>query len=311
MKKIKAIIDTDPGIDDANAIVYALLDERFDIKLFTTSNGNVPLRNATRNLCHILDLFEKDIPVVEGYQKRLGNNTEDATFLHTKQGLGGYNPPQKTIRKPIQKDCADAMYEVIKANPNQITLFIFGPHSNVARLFTKYPDAAKLLKNIIMMGGAPVGLKTNPNHNSFNIRTDAPAFQITIDTKVPIVMVPSSIGRDGAYFTEKQVEMLKNTNDIGKFLATMFETYWEPDYKDKRIAGNDITTLYYPIYPRFYHTKKADIKLDAETGKTTPVFHKDGQFKIVMSINREEYISKMFELLKKYNNLHPKFTFLQ
>ncbi|MGN1201022.1 MAG: nucleoside hydrolase, partial [Candidatus Caccovivens sp.] len=93
MKKYKVIIDTDPGVDDTNALLYILNDPQFDIKLFTTANGNIKLQNATRNLCHILDLLHKDIPVVEGYEKRLGGDNEDASFLHGVEGLGGYIPP--------------------------------------------------------------------------------------------------------------------------------------------------------------------------------------------------------------------------
>lgn len=79
-KTFKVIIDTDPGVDDTNALVYMLNDPQFDIKLITTANGNINIAKATRNMCHLLDIFGKDIPVVQGHEKRLGDNTEDATF---------------------------------------------------------------------------------------------------------------------------------------------------------------------------------------------------------------------------------------
>lgn len=297
MKKYKVIIDTDPGVDDTNALLYVLNDAQFDIKLITTAKGNIPLKNATRNMLHILDLLHKNIPVVEGYEERLGHSTEDATFLHTIEGLGGYNPPKNTKHKAIDMDCADAMYDVLKQYPKQITLVVLGPHTNVAHLLMKYPDSKDLIKNIVMMGGAPMGIKSNPNHNSFNIRTDAPAFKMTVDSKIPIVMVPSSIGRDGGYFTEADVEKIKNTNDIGWFLAKTFETYWEPNYDDKRIAVNDIAAVYYITHPRLYKTKRADIIVDEKTGKTTAVFKFNGNFKIVMSIHRRSFHKLIFKKL--------------
>lgn len=307
-KKYKVIIDTDPGVDDTNAIVYALNDPQFDIKLFTTSNGNIPLKNATRNLCHLLDLFGKNIKVVQGYPNRIGTNIEDATFLHTKEGLGGYVPPKKTKSQAEYVDCADAMYEVLKKYPKQITVFILGPHTNFAHLLIKHPDAKNLIKNIIMMGGAPMGIKADPNHNSFNIRSDAPAFKYTVDSKIPTVMCPSSIGRDAGYFTEEQVEQIKNTNDIGKFLALTYTTYWEPNYIDRRIAVNDIAALYCLTHPRLYKTKRADIEVDEHTGKTTAHFNRKGTFKIVVGLNRKKFHKMLFKKLKQMDDLHPEFA---
>lgn len=304
-KTYKVIIDTDPGVDDTTALVYALNDPQFDIKLITISNGNIDIDKSARNMLHILDLFNKDIPVVKGYEKRLGNNIEDASFLHGDDGLGEYLPPKTTTRKLVKKDASDAIYEVLKQYPKQITLIVLATHTNIANLFKKYPDAKDLVKNIVMMGGAPQGIKANPNHNSFNIRTDAPAFKITIDSKLPIIMCPSSIGRDVGYFTENQVEKMKNTNMIGKFLAKTFETFWEPDYAEKIIATNDICALYYITHPRLYKTKSADIEVDTENsiGKTIPYWKKDGQFKIVVDLNRKKFQKMLFKKLEELNNI--------
>lgn len=306
MRKVfKVIVDTDPGVDDTNALIYLLHDKQFDVKLFTIANGNINIKNATRNMCHLLDLFDKDIPVVEGYSKRLGNNTEDASFLHGIEGLGGYIPPKDTKHKPLKKDCADAIYEVLKQYPKQITMIILGPHTNFAYLIKKHPDAVDLIKNVLMMGGAPTGILTNPNHNSFNIRTDAPAFKITIDTKLPIVMCPSRIGRDEGYFNEEQVEKINNTNDVGKFLVKTFETYYEPNYPDKRISTNDISAIYYLTYPKLYKTKRAFIEVDTEksVGKTIAHYDRKGNFKIVVGLKRKKFIKLLFKKLKNMDNI--------
>ena len=303
MKKYKVIIDTDPGVDDTNALVYALNDPHFDIKLFSVCRGNISLNNSVRNMCHILDIFNKDIPVVKGYEKRLGSSTEDATFLHTKEGMGGYVPPKTTLHQPIDMDAADAMYEVLKKYPHQITVCVLGPHTNFAYLLLKHPDAKDLIKNVLMMGGAPHGIAANPNHNSFNIRTDTPAFKHTVDANLPTVMVPSSIGRDSGHFTEQQVEQIKNTNDVGRFLAKTFETYWEPNYPDRRIATNDISALYYLVYPSYYKTKRANIDVNLETGKTTPTYTRKGNFKIAVALKRDKFIKMLFKNLEKMNDI--------
>ena len=125
MKKFKVIIDTDPGIDDTNALILSFFEPKLDIKLFTISHGNCPIKNAARNMCHLLDLFGKNYPVVVGYDKRLSGSKEEAVHMHMVEGLGGYQPPKVTITQPLKKDCADAMFEVIKKYPHQMLQFSF------------------------------------------------------------------------------------------------------------------------------------------------------------------------------------------
>lgn len=306
MERIKVILDTDPGVDDNNALVYALNDDRFDIKLITISNGNVGIRKSSKNVLHLLDIFNKDIPVVDGYEDRLGTNHEDAIFLHGPEGLGNYIPPAETRHKALDRDCADVMYETLKKYPGELTVAVLGPHTNMAYLFRKYPDAATYIKDIVMMGGAPDGILTNPNHTSFNIRTDAPAFQITIDTGLPITMCPSRIGRDVMHWTEKQVEEIKGKGLIGRYLAKTFETYWEHGYPDQRISTCDISALYYLARPELYTVAKCDIILDLNEaiGKTTAVYREDGQFTLVKDANREELQKMFFEMLDNMSKLN-------
>jgi len=310
MKKFKVIIDTDPGVDDTNAHSFILNDPRFDIKLLTVSWGNVSLKNATRNMCHLLDLFNKDIPVVVGYDKRFGYNVEDATYIHGIEGLGGYIPPKTTKHKPIKNvEAADAIYEVLKKYPKQITLIVLGPHTTVGNLLIKHPDAKDLIKNILMMGGSPNGIALDPNYCSFNIRTDAPAFKLTVDSQIPVSLIPSRIGRERGHFTEEQVDIISKTNDIGKFLNIVYQTYWEPGYPDKRIATNDISAIYFLLHPRIYKYRRARVEVDTEKyiGKITVHEDKHGPFKVVDDMNREKFIKIIFKDLKKLSKIKLKY----
>ncbi len=303
MKKIKLIVDVDPGCDDATALCFLLNDPKYDIKLISVSRGNIMLKNAVRNACHIVDLMHKDVPVVAGYEQRFSDSTEDATFLHTKDGLGGYKPPKTTKTQPIQKDCADAMYEILKKYPKQVTILMITPHTNLAHLLTKHPDAKKLIKRVVMESGAPNGIKANPNYCSFNIRVDAPAFKKTIDSGLPTVMIPSNIGRDEAYLTEKHVERIKNTNDIGLFMAKTYETYWEPNYEDPRIACNDLAAAFYLESPRLFKFKRAKISVDTKTGKVTADYTRKGNFRVAQVLNRRKFLNMIFKKLEQLNDI--------
>ncbi len=305
--RIKVIFDTDPGVDDTFALVYALLNPKFDVKLISISAGNIDIDKTVRNMCHILDLLNLDIPVVKGYE-RFGTNTEDAAFLHGEEGLGGYIPPQETKHKPLNKDCADVTYDVLKQNPNEITFCVMGPHTNLANLLIKYPDSKNLIKQVIMMGGSVDGTLINPNHISFNIRTDAQAFRTTVESNLPVIMCPSRIGRDEGYLSEKMVKKIENQNEMGKFFVKTFETYWEPDYPDKRIATCDISTIYYLLYPKFYKTKRAFIFVDTQEhiGKTTAAYSDLGNFKLITKLNRRKFIQVIMKELKMMDNIKLK-----
>ncbi len=304
-KKYKVIIDTDPGVDDATALIFAMHDPQFDIKLITTNAGNIHMEKATRNACFLLDLFNKDIPVVEGYDERLGTNTEHAYHMHGAEGLGGFWPPYETKHKPIKADCADAMYEVLKKYPHEVTILELGSHTNLAMLLRKYPDSKNLIKNVIMMGGSLSGIRTNPNHHSFNIRTDAPAFKETVNSKIPVVMCPSRIGRDVAYFDEAQVAAISKVNDVGKFMALTFETYWEPDYPEKILSTCDLSAIYYLTNKNLYKTKNAfiDVDIEVNVGRTVGHFDRKGHFKVVQDVKRHKFQKMIFDKLRAMDNI--------
>lgn len=300
MAKHKLIIDTDPGVDDITALVLALFDKTIDIKLITTVSGNIDILTATRNACHVLDLFGKNVPIAMGAGKPLFREPVHAEDIHGAEGMGGYIPPRKTNTQPITKSAVEAMYEVIMENPHEITLCLWGPQTNCAELITRHPEVVQYIKRIVFMGASPYGMLEMPEHISFNIMNDPEAFQIVLDSGIPLVMVPSYIGRRVAHLTESQVEELRLTNSVGKFLATMFSKYWEKDSKDKRVATNDSCALFFVKNPKMFAFQKADVyvDIDKEPGKTYARFTKYGAIDIVVGLDRDKYIAEFFKAFK-------------
>lgn len=297
-KKYKVIIDTDPGVDDATAILLACLDKRLDIKLFTTVSGNRPVDIITRNMLYILEKFGfEKYPVAKGADKPLQRRRKDAAFLHGEEGLGGYHPEKKPTKKCIEGSAEDNMYKVLKKYPKEITILVLGAHTNIAKLLTKYPDAKDLIKEIIFEGGSPYGYKKTKPHISFNISSDPEAAQIVLNSGVPIVMVPSELGRIDIYLKEKEVSEIERMNDFGRFLSKMYEIYWEPGFKDRRIAMNDSCTYLYLTESKDFKYLMGDIEVDTDDapGKMLINFHKGGRIKVLMKGNRK----KTFKLLKQ------------
>lgn len=306
MKKEKIIIDTDPGVDDATALVLAMFDKKLDIKLITTVAGNIPVSKATRNVCHILDLYKKDIPVAKGADRAMERTSEDASFLHGVEGLGRYMPPATTFHQPLADTHAvDEMYKVICDNPHEVSILAWGPQTNLGMLFQKYPECIKLIKQIVFMGGSPWNDEDLPKHISFNVKTDPEAFAIVLDSGVPLVMVPSSIGRVPGGLTPEQIEKVWAMNDTGVFAELTYEEYWEPDIEQKMIATNDTCALFYLIAPDIFKTKRAHVSVLIENnmGKTDVDYNENGRVQVVTELNREKYIKMFFNKLSALDDV--------
>ncbi len=306
--KIKVIIDTDPGVDDAACLIYSLFDKKIDIKLLTTVVGNLSIETATRNMLHILDLFDLDIPVAKGAGKAMFRKSPTAEHIHQPEGMGGYQPPKTTKRKVIEEDAIEAMYRVLSEGDGDIVPIVLGPHTNMGLLFTKHPDIIAKIPKIVFMGGSPFGLAGYPDHISFNISSDPESFKIVLDSKIPLVMVPSNIGRRKAHLDEDYVYNLREINDVGKLLFDMYSMYWEPGFPDKRIATNDTCALFALTYPKLFSTRKVDVVVDLEEapGKTIVSYNDKGNITLVTDVNRKKFLKLLTKELMKLNDIKLK-----
>ncbi|MBE7068027.1 MAG: hypothetical protein E7381_01860 [Clostridiales bacterium] len=305
----KLIIDTDPGVDDAVCLIYALTDERAQTLLLTTVVGNIPIDTATRNTLHVLDILGKDIPVAQGYATALHRISETAEFIHQKEGLGGYIPPKTTTRKIIKTDAVEAMYDLLKKGDGDIIPVVLGPQTNIGALLKKHPDIIPKIPKIAFMGGSPFGMEGYPDHISFNISCDPEAFQIVLDSKIPLLMLPSDVGRRKAHLDEEYVNVLKEVNDVGKLMYYMYGRYWEPGYPDKRVATNDVCAFFALVYPELFTTKKCEItvNVDDAPGKTIVEFCEDGHVDLVTEVDRAGFIRLLNDNLKKLDHIKIKF----
>ena len=305
---IKVVIDTDPGVDDAACLIYAFFDEYIDIKLLTTVVGNICIDKATRNLMHLLDLYDIDIPVARGAVKAMERESIDAKFIHQEEGLGGYIPPKTCDRVLLKEDAVDALYRVINEGNGDIIPIVLGPQTNIGYLLKKYPDVKNKIPKIVFMGGSPFGHPNYPDHISFNISSDPEAFKIVLDSGIPLLMIPSDVGRRKAHLDEAFVTKLGKMNDSGKLLEKMYSKYWEPGYPDKRVATNDSLALFALVYPKMFKTEKVSVTVDLKDapGKTFVEFDGTGNVEFVTDVNREAFLNLLVADLKKLNGIELK-----
>ncbi|HEX7042426.1 MAG TPA: nucleoside hydrolase [Patescibacteria group bacterium] len=185
--KRKIIIDTDPGHDDAMAIMLAIKSDIFDVIAITTVCGNSTIENTTRNARFILKtLGREDIPVYSGAKRPLKQELIQAV-VHGKSGLDGIDP---TNRPMLTNNAAQKIISLVKKNPGEITLVTLAPLTNIAMAIKKDPETMKKVKEIVTMGGA-INVAGNKNRVAeFNIFVDPDAAKVVFDFPVKKTLVP-------------------------------------------------------------------------------------------------------------------------
>jgi purine nucleosidase len=172
----KIIIDTDPGQDDAVAILLALASPEVEVLGAVAVAGNVPLNLTTRNICIICELAGRpDIPVFAGCDRPLRHALVTAEHVHGKTGLDGPALPDPTM--PVQdQHGVDFIIETLRAEPEgTVTLCPLGPLTNIATAFEKAPDIIAKVQEIILMGGAYFEVGNITPAAEFNIYVDPEA----------------------------------------------------------------------------------------------------------------------------------------
>ncbi len=304
-KKVKIILDTDPGVDDIACFIYAMNDENVDIKLVTAVAGNIPIEKCVRNALHVMELFNVDYPLAVGAKKALTRISPTAEFIHSKEGMGGYTPPEKANKKPISLDAVSAMHKTIMENDGDVIPVMLGPATNLAELLIAHPEVKEKIPKIVIMGGAPYGNENYPAHISFNLSTDPEAVKVLLDSDIPILMCPSHMGRIRAHLDEPFVQDLVNHGDVGKFLYTMYSTYWEPNYPTKRITTNDSCALFALVYPKMFKIKRVNVEVNCSDfpGRTVINFDDNGKVEFIDDLDKPAFLSLLLDELEEMKDI--------
>jgi purine nucleosidase len=170
----RLIIDTDPGVDDAHAILLALAHPGTRVEAITTVNGNVGVEQTTANALKILDAAGRDVPVYRGCDRPLISRMPSAAHVHGEDGLGDCGIPVSS-RRIEAEHAVQALVRLANENPGEFTLAAIGPLTNLAAALCLDPELPGKIKRLMVMGGAVYARGNTGVTTEFNIHTDPEA----------------------------------------------------------------------------------------------------------------------------------------
>lgn len=292
MKKRPIIIDTDPGIDDAVAIAIALFSEELDVKLITTVAGNVSLDKVTYNTLRLLKFFQKEVPVAKGAAEPLILPLMDASNVHGKSGMEGFDFEEPDDHLLLEENAVNAMRRVIMESDEPITLVPIAPLTNIALLLKAYPEVKANIREIVMMGGS-ASRGNKGVMSEFNVATDPEAAKIVFNSGLPLVMAGLDVGWNALVLPEDSAK-LPQLGEVGRMAYCMFQKYRGGSMKTG-LKMYDSCAMAYLLKPEMYEI--AETYVDVELAGTMTAgctlvdlkgyLGKPNNAKVCMSINQE------------------------
>lgn len=269
----KIIIDTDPGQDDAFAILLALASpEDLDVLGVVAVAGNVPLPLTQRNCRIICELAGKPrTRVFAGADRPLKRKLVTAEHVHGKTGLDGPVMPEPTMPLEAQNG-VDFIIETLRAEPaHSVTLCPLGPLTNIALAFQKAPDVVARVQQIVLMGGAYFEVGNITPAAEFNIYVDPEAADIVFKSGVPLVVMPLDVTHK-VLTTRARVEALRGLGtEVGRVAAEwadFFERFDMEKYGSDGGPLHDPTVIAYLIAPDLFKGRHINVEIETTSELT-------------------------------------------
>lgn len=264
----KIIIDTDPGQDDAAAIMLALASPELEVLGVTAVAGNVPLKLTARNAGIVTEICGRgDIAVYAGADKPLSRKLVTAEHVHGKTGLDGIELFEPA--RPLEtRHAVDFIIETLRNEPaGTVTLCPLGPLTNIATVIERAPDVVSRIREIVLMGGGFFeGGNITPSAE-FNIFVDPEAAKIVFGSGVALTMLPLDVTHK-VLTTKERVERLRaNGNRPSVAMADMlefFERFDEEKYGTDGGPLHDPTVIAWLIDPGMFAGRACNVEI--ETG---------------------------------------------
>ncbi|HSL30135.1 MAG TPA: nucleoside hydrolase [Anaerolineales bacterium] len=305
----RILLDTDPGIDDACAILLALASPEVSLEGLSTVHGNCSLEKATRNALSLLELAHASrIPVVRGCELPLVQQPLLAPETHGDSGLGYARLPDPSLL-PLEQHAVDFLIERILASPGEITLVALGPLTNIALAMRQEPRIISSLKELIIMGGAIRSEGNTTALAEFNTCVDPHAAHIVYHAGIPATLVPLDVTYH-CILTPGDVKRLERIDSpITRFVAEATRFYMEFHNEYQQIEGcviNDPLALALAFMPELCTYKELPVDVDLSEGismgKTVADFYnygkKSANLRVALEVRERDFIDLFLERIE-------------
>lgn len=255
---IPVIIDTDPGIDDAVALAFALYSEEMDVRLITTVAGNVDVQKTTKNTLKLLEFFGKNVPVAVGAQKPLLRPFSDSSDIHGDSGLDGYDF-KEPVKKPLEIHAVEAMRLLLNDSTEKVTIVAIAPLTNIALLLSLYPECAQKIDRIVMMGGSTERGNKMPAAE-FNIYVDPEAAKIVFHSGVKITMCGLNV-TNRAILAENEINKMQDMNRVSSMFLDLFGHYRGGSVKNG-LKMHDLCAVAFILKPELFTVQESFVEVE-------------------------------------------------
>ena len=260
----KVLIDTDPGVDDALAVVFAFSSPDLEVVGLTTIFGNVETDLATRNALRLLDLVDRDVPVAEGAVKPLySKKLPTPDFVHGRDGFGEINLPESE-RQPLAESAAEFIVRTVMASPGEITLVVLGPMTNIALALALEPDLASHVKRVVAMGGVLQVMGNVSPVASANILGDAHAADIVLGTDWNVILVPADTTRQVRVTDQWLAHVRANGGKQGRFIhdiSRFYRDFYRKGGVTDGFYNHDPTAMAFVVDQSLFKTEQRAIRV--------------------------------------------------
>jgi purine nucleosidase len=266
----KIIIDTDPGQDDAVAILLALASPELDVLGITVVAGNVPLPLTELNTRKIVELSGRlDVPIYAGCAEPIDRPLVTAEHVHGRTGLDGPTLPNPKIQ--LQADHAvDYLIATLRSTPD-VTLCPLGPLTNIATALKRAPDIAKNIREIVLMGGGYFEGGNITPAAEFNIYVDPTAADIVFRAGIPITVLPLDVTHQALVIPARVEAFRALPNRAGPAVAELtdfFERYDKEKYGSEGAPLHDPTVIAYLLDPTLFESRHINVTVETQSDLT-------------------------------------------
>lgn len=269
----KIIIDTDPGQDDAVAILLALASpDEIEVLGITAVAGNVPLTLTERNARMVCELAGRtDIRVFAGCDRPLGRALVTAEHVHGKSGLDGPTLPEPTM--PLQEQHGvDFIVDTLRREPaGSVTLCPLGPLTNIATAMQQAPDIIPRIRQIVLMGGAYFQVGNITPAAEFNIHVDPQAAAIVFGAGAPLVVMPLDVTHKALVTAARNDAFRALGTPVGIAVAQMtefFERFDKEKYGSEGAPLHDPCVTAWLIRPELFSGRRVNVEIETESELT-------------------------------------------